>query len=195
MLKADKRESILNAAARAFERLGFRKTSIGQIAERAGVGKGTIYLACKSKEDLFYQVILRDLQDFIAKQASSIDPRRPADELLEKLATESIEHLEKRTLLRWLVSGALALELPNWVDQFEQLRSMSRQNISQIIKLGISQGRFRADLEVEETAELLYDLQFAGYVLYLRAGRKRGDDLRAKNKRGIELILHGLLAR
>ena len=195
MLKADKRESILNAATRAFERLGFRKTSMGQIAERAGVGKGTIYLACKSKEDLFYQVILRDLQAFITKQASTIDPRLPADQLLEKLATESIDHLEKRTLIRWLISGTLALELPNWADRFEELRMLSRQNISQIIRLGISQGRFRADLAVEETAELLYDLQFASYVLYLRTGRKRGDDLRAKNKRGIELILRGLLAR
>ena len=168
MLSADKRESILDAAARAFERLGFRKTSIGQIAERAGVGKGTIYLACKSKEDLFYQVILRDLQAFMAKQAESIDPRLPADEMLSRLAIEGIEHVEKRTLLRWLISGTLSAELPSWSDRFEQLRAISRQNISQIIKLGIAQGRFRDDLDVDETAELLYDLHFAGYVLHLR---------------------------
>lgn len=195
MLDPDKKENILEAASRAFEKLGFRKASIGDIAETAGVGKGTVYLACKSKEDLFYQVILRDLRRFIAKQAELIDPRRPADELLTELSTNSIEHLERRPLIRWLISGVLQSEVPAWADRFESLRQMSRANIIEIIRIGMSQGRFRDDLDIEETAELLYELQFAGYILHLRAGRALGVDLRAKVARGLDLVLRGLMSR
>ena len=50
-----KRETILESATRLFARLGFKKCSIDEIARAAGVAKGTIYLACDSKTDLFYQ--------------------------------------------------------------------------------------------------------------------------------------------
>lgn len=195
MLDPEKRESILEAAARAFERLGFRKASIGDIARGAGVGKGTIYLAAKSKEDLFYQVILRDLQRFSGSQLERIDPRTPASQMLRELAISAIEHLEKRPLIRWLLSGAFHAELPKWAERFENLRGMSRNNVAHILRLGIEQGEFRDDLDVDETAELLHEMQFAGYLYHLKAGRKRGVDILAKTERGLDLVLNGLVAR
>lgn len=195
MLDPEKRESILEAAGRAFERLGFRKASIGDIAEGAGVGKGTIYMACKSKEDLFYQVILRDLRRFAAEQAERIDPRRPADELLRELSLKGVQHLEKRPLLRWLITGAFHVELPRWADRFEQLREMSRANVVEILQIGVDQGLFRADLDVAATAELLHEMQFAGYIYHLKKGRKQSVDLVSKIERGLDLVLNGLVAR
>lgn len=195
MLDPDKRESILEAASRAFERLGFRKASIGDIAEGAGVGKGTVYLACKSKEDLFYQVILRDLQRFSAAQAERIDPRKPASELLRELSLSAVRHLEKRPLVRWLISGAFHAELPKWAERFEQLRAMSRANVAEILRIGVERGELRSDLDIPETAELLFEMQFAGYLYYLKGGRRRDVDIVAKTERGLDLVLGGLLAR
>jgi AcrR family transcriptional regulator len=195
VLDPEKRESILEAACRAFERLGFRKASIGDIAEGAGVGKGTVYLACESKEDLFYQVILRDLRRFAAEQADRIDPRRPADELLRELSLRSIEHLERRPLLRWLISGAFHVELPRWVDRFEQLRDLSRANVTEVLRIGQQQGLFRDDLDIAATAELLHEIQFAAYIVHLKRGRKAGAGVIAKVERGLDLVLNGLKAR
>lgn len=196
MLDPEKRESILEAAGAAFERLGFRKASIGDIAAGAGVGKGTIYLACESKEDLFYQVILRDLRRFAADAGGRLDPRRPADELLRELSLRSIEHLEKRPLIRWLITGAHHVELPRWADRFEQLRDMSRANVREVLRIGIEQGLFRADLDIPATAELLHEMQFAGYVYHLKRGRKLDEtDIIAKLQRGLDLVLNGLIAR
>ena len=195
MLDPDKRESILEAAARAFEKLGFRKASIGDIAEVAGVGKGTVYLACKNKEDLFYQVILRDLRRFSAMQAERIDPRRPASELLRDLAIGAVQHLERRPLVRWLISGAFHSELPKWAERFEKLREMSLANVVEILRIGVEQGEFRPDLDIQETAELLREMQLAGYFYYLKAGRRRGVDVVAKTEHGLDLVLRGLVAR
>jgi TetR/AcrR family transcriptional regulator, repressor of fatR-cypB operon len=47
-----KREAILNAALQLFTEFGFHGTAMPQVAERAGVGAGTIYRYFTSKEAL-----------------------------------------------------------------------------------------------------------------------------------------------
>ena len=58
-----KRQAILDQAIRTFAELGFRGADVQVIADRAGVGKGTVYRYFRSKEDLFwattYEVMLR----------------------------------------------------------------------------------------------------------------------------------------
>ena len=48
-----KRRQILNGAREVFLELGFDATSMGEIARRAGVSKGTLYVYFNSKEELF----------------------------------------------------------------------------------------------------------------------------------------------
>lgn len=52
-----KRLHILEVAAGEFARLGFDGANINTISERAGFGKGTVYLYAASKEHLFLDVI------------------------------------------------------------------------------------------------------------------------------------------
>jgi AcrR family transcriptional regulator len=52
-------ERILDAATTLLVRWGYRKTTIDDVAREAGVGKGTIYLHWKDKNDLFRAAILR----------------------------------------------------------------------------------------------------------------------------------------
>ncbi|WP_141734595.1 TetR/AcrR family transcriptional regulator [Oligoflexus tunisiensis] len=49
----DKEIRILEAAQTLFSRYGVRKTSIEEIAKSAGLGKGTVYLYFKSKDEIF----------------------------------------------------------------------------------------------------------------------------------------------
>ena len=50
--KQHKKESLLESAFQLFMKNGFHKTSISDIAENAGVAKGTFYLYFKDKYDL-----------------------------------------------------------------------------------------------------------------------------------------------
>jgi AcrR family transcriptional regulator len=52
-------EQILDAAAALLVRFGYRKTTIDDVAREAGVGKGTIYLHWKDKNELFRAAIWR----------------------------------------------------------------------------------------------------------------------------------------
>ncbi len=50
-------DRLLRMAAREFAQVGFEQANINTIAERAGLGKGTIYLYFPSKQDLFIALL------------------------------------------------------------------------------------------------------------------------------------------
>lgn len=52
-------ERILDAAAELLIAWGYRRVAIDEVARRAGVGKGTVYLHFHTKEALFLTVLLR----------------------------------------------------------------------------------------------------------------------------------------
>lgn len=189
-----KRECILIEAAKAFARFGFRKASIDEIAKKAGVAKGTVYLAAESKEDLFYQVLHREVRSWISEVAKVIDPRVPADQLLAMSSQLGLEYLESHPLVKELLFGQAHILLPSWGDRLDELVTLGRENVTQILKLGTRQGIFRADLDVETVAELLLDLQLAYFVLHDRdyQGANREERLNRRKLAAFDLVLNGI---
>jgi AcrR family transcriptional regulator len=57
--RQQREERILDAAATLLVRWGYRKTTIDDVAREAGVGKGTIYLHWRDKNELFRAAIMR----------------------------------------------------------------------------------------------------------------------------------------
>jgi len=53
----DKQTAILEAASKAFLTYGFRKVTIGDIAEAAGMSRPSVYLAFENKEEIFRGVV------------------------------------------------------------------------------------------------------------------------------------------
>ncbi len=84
-------ERILDAATTLLVRWGYRKTTIDDVAREAGVGKGTIYLHWKDKNELFRAAIWREQQ-------------RYSDELQRRIATDP----EGGLLHRITIHGMLA---------------------------------------------------------------------------------------
>src|SRR5229473_4864820 len=173
-----KKESILVEAARAFSRRGFKKTSVDEIAKAAGVAQGHIYLAAESKEDLFYQALHREVRQWVAEVSKLIDPREPADELLGKMALFGFQKLETSPLVHDLLTGKTKELLPMWQDRFEGLRNLGLQNVIEVLRLGIKQGRFRDELDIPRVAQTLQVLQIAGYLFH--GGRGVGEELLAQ---------------
>jgi len=80
---AGRADRILDAAGVLLTRLGYRKVTIEDIANQAGIGKGTIYLHWRAKESLFHALLLRE-------------SLRAAEGLLEKLDEDPAEVLPHR---------------------------------------------------------------------------------------------------
>ncbi len=187
-----KKDGILLEAGKCFTRFGFKKTSVDDIARKAGVGKGTVYLAAESKEDLYYQVLNREVRAWIAESARVID-RRPADVILADLLAMATAHLEGHPLVMDLLVGGAQALLPEWREQLEELRALGRANIIELLRLGVKQGIFRPDLNIEVVGALLQDFHLAGYVLRSHESPLVSSIERARA--GLDLVLNGLRVR
>jgi AcrR family transcriptional regulator len=82
-------ERLLDAATTLLVRWGYRKTTIDDVAREAGVGKGTIYLHWKDKNDLFRAAVWREQLRFSeeAKRRIAADPEGG---LLHRVITHSM---------------------------------------------------------------------------------------------------------
>jgi TetR/AcrR family fatty acid metabolism transcriptional regulator len=92
----DKRQLILEAATHVFAERGFFAAQVADIARRAGIASGTVYLYFRSKDDLLISLFDRTMQDAIRDGrealASVVDPadrlRRIARMHLERLGRD-----------------------------------------------------------------------------------------------------------
>ena len=84
---ASKREAILAAALDEFSARGFEATRLDDVAKRAGVAKGTIYLYFRDKEALFQELIRTMLMPVIG----SIEALGEADVPMSVLAPQLVE--------------------------------------------------------------------------------------------------------
>jgi TetR/AcrR family fatty acid metabolism transcriptional regulator len=76
----DKRKEILTAAIDVFARKGYNKANIMEVANKAGVATGTVYLYFKNKDDLLLQAMktmmdsnLVEIKKKISNEEKSID--------------------------------------------------------------------------------------------------------------------------
>jgi AcrR family transcriptional regulator len=84
--KEERPAQLLDAALEEFFEKGFAAARLEDIAARAGVSKGTIYLYFDSKEDVF-EALVRAIPQANVEQIRTIaaDPSVPADKLLERV--------------------------------------------------------------------------------------------------------------
>jgi len=188
-----KREKILDAAVREFARHGFKKASIESIADAAGVGKGTIYLAAETKEDLFYQAVHKEVRGWQAAVGRHVDPSKTAEELLVECAMAGFLYMEERPLVRDLLFGAHNMILQEFPDRLEQLQEIGLQTIIEILRIGVRQGRFRAEMDVQTVAWIMQDASLATHILH--HARLTSEQLATRMRVGLDLMLNGVRVR
>jgi AcrR family transcriptional regulator len=141
-MSAQQRDAILAAATETFARFGFKKTSIDDIARRAGIGKGTVYLHFESKEELFGAVIRRiEVKALADVEANVKQARTPQAKVRAFLEARNRQHAQLAEDLR--ISPETLVEL---VVQAEPDRREPRKReaalLEDIISGGNAQGVF-----------------------------------------------------
>src|SRR5262245_45258410 len=80
---ATRRQAIMDAALAVFAAQGFVATKLDDVAEKAGVAKGTIYLHFKDKETLFEEIVRAAVAPVIARLESVVQlPDLPTEMVL-----------------------------------------------------------------------------------------------------------------
>src|SRR6266481_191428 len=83
---AERRQAIIEAALDEFVARGFAATRLDDVAKRAGVAKGTIYLHFKDKESMFEELVRTAIVPLVTRLAAPPAPGGTVREAVETLA-------------------------------------------------------------------------------------------------------------
>ena len=102
-----RRDAILAAALEEFSARGYAAARLGDVAQRAGVGKGTIYLHFHDKEALFRDLVTTLLVPFVANIEAAPAAGLPIRLVLERFVDMFVREIygtERRKLLRLIMT-------------------------------------------------------------------------------------------
>jgi AcrR family transcriptional regulator len=105
--KAERRDAILAAALEEFCISGFAATRLDDVARRAGVAKGTIYLHFRDKEALFQELVVAMLVPVVGAIEGTPPPNAPTRLVLRGIVDLFIREIymtERRHLLRLMMT-------------------------------------------------------------------------------------------
>lgn len=156
-------QELLDAALDLFVERGFAATRSEDVAARAGVSKGTLYLYYPSKEELLKEVIRHHVINPIAEGVQIIrDFDGPTPELLAlmlRLWWERIGETRASGIVKLMTS-----EVRNFpeIAQFyvDEVVTPSNQMLASVIQRGIARGEFRGVDVAEATHALVGPLVF-----------------------------------
>ena len=98
--KEERRQSILRAAREVFFENGFHRATVDNVAERAEVSKGTVYLYFESKETILAHLLLEGLGELTREleEAYAMDEPIPSDERLRRLGRAYLQFFQREPL-------------------------------------------------------------------------------------------------
>jgi len=139
-------EEILEAAKHVFGESGYAGTKLEDVARRAGVSKGTLYLYFDSKEALFREMVRAKV---VAALAHAEETVRTFDgssrELLVILISSMYRRLRDEGMAR--VGRVVQAELPSFPElaqfYFEEVILRARRLVSRVLERGVESGEFR----------------------------------------------------
>ncbi|MGE0159338.1 MAG: TetR/AcrR family transcriptional regulator [Gemmatimonadales bacterium] len=149
---------ILEAALDAFAERGLAGTRVDDIAARAGVSKGTLYLYFDSKEELFREAIRDKVARTLEGLASAVEGASPT-ERLSRFIEAYWAHLRRphfASMYRLIMAE---------LHQFPELTRFYAEEVSgkvidflaQLVRSGVDAGDFR-ELDARVTSRMIVSL-------------------------------------
>ncbi|MDH3804645.1 MAG: TetR/AcrR family transcriptional regulator [Gammaproteobacteria bacterium] len=144
--KEDRPQEITAAAFAAFAEKGYAATRVDEVAKRAGVSKGLLYLYFKTKEELFKAVVRSLVMPRVDALTASIDTTElSAEEFLRGPFLDFVKKLPGSPVS--VVIRLLIAEGPKHPDlvQFywDNVVSRGLATITELLERGVANGEFR----------------------------------------------------
>jgi AcrR family transcriptional regulator len=141
----DRRRAIIDAALDEFIARGYAATRLDDVAQRAGVAKGTIYLHFKDKQALFQELVRTALVPLIGRLAAPPPVGGSVRGALENFAETFVR--EVVTTRRGDIVRLIVAEGPRFPDiadfYYREVVSRGMAGMRALIELGISRGEIR----------------------------------------------------
>jgi len=190
MARNDKQKQIMRVVEKLATNRRFHEITLDEVAEAAGVGKGTIYHYFADKDDLFFQVATSGFEELCELLKRTV----PCDTSFTEKLLNACKQITKffaarRQLLQMMQTEAnLAYWRKGkirqrWLDK----RKMLVNALADIFREGVAEGVVRSDISAEVMATFLLGL------LRTRARDLQGVPENMKNcKSLVDMFLNGV---
>lgn len=142
----EKRTEILEAAVKLFSERGFEKTTVDEIATKANVGKGTIYLYFQNKEDIFLGVLEEGMAKLLDIFEKIIQSGNFTQQLYDMIYSQFKFIEDNQEFYKIHLKEQVNLELKICDDADNSLAQLHRrlyELITNFIRKGIEEGYIR----------------------------------------------------
>jgi AcrR family transcriptional regulator len=200
--RENRRNAILKAARKLFFEKGFKPVTVESIAKKAELSKGSIYLYYNSKEEIYTQILLSDIDKFherIADLLPNTTNGASASEALFKLAGIYVDFfLNDRELFRILMTFMLHTTDMNLPEDLNShiIKTTNRtiNIIEQIFRYGVERGEFPRAINLRLNRNAIWGLLNGIISLHIFTGieSKRVELIHSTIKAGLDIYIRGL---
>lgn len=163
---------LLQAAKALFNEKGFSRTTLAEIAEKAGLTRGAAYWHFKSKDEIFITIVEQALDDMTASKKQALSsPDCSAKERLQRLLA-----LPCTLPTEYALVNSVATLLPAY-PQFAELevsvqrhKDQLRQLVQDFLEDAQQQGLLTLHASTESTTKLFF-LLFEGLYFHTQEGK------------------------
>lgn len=143
------RNTLLDATSASILDVGLRRTTLVDVARRAGVSRMTVYRQFDDLHTLVAALLTREITALLTEVGEEVAPLATARERLVEACTRTVERLREHALFHRLLDLDPELLLPFVFERFGSSQRASRELIAQ--QLREQDGSIR-DLDVEAAA-------------------------------------------
>ena len=191
---------ILDAALDCFAEHGFAATRLDDVAHRAGVTKGTLYLYFPNKEELFKAVVAQALVPNLERGEALLSEAAEPQSTAALLAEVMRGWAELASSPAGAIPKIVVSEAGNFPDlaRFyrEQVVDRGMALLRRVLQFGIARGEFRA-LDLDDTVRCVVAPLLMAMLWRHSLGRHElaGFDPDALCQTHLQLLLNGLRVR
>ena len=198
-VREDSKEAILDATDALFQRYGYRKTTVEDIAQESGICRGTVYLHFRNKEEIAlswlgrYNDRVRETMRGIAAEAAVSPSERVRRVLLARILVrfDNIQHLSVS------LDEMFATMRPLILEHRQKCQANEGAIVTQVLEEGRAQGVF--DFGDRSAANVAHSLMLATSSLlpYSLSTKQLGErpEIEQKARALVDLLLNGLHSR
>ena len=136
-----RRAELIDFAARRFAEQGYHPTSVAELCEGIGVGKGVFYWYFPSKEALFVEILTATQRDLRRYQQSAIGDEADPVRQIEQGIKASMEWYDQHRYVVTLFQFAYSED--TWASTLKLGAQVAVADVARIVQRGIDDGQFQ----------------------------------------------------
>lgn len=190
----EKRSRILEAAISVFAEKGFHVARISDIAHRAGVADGTIYLYFKHKEDILLSIFEEKMDELMAELSAALEGVTDPRDRVRAFARHHVYQLRKHPELAQVFQVELRQSRKFQSEYRPEKLWDYLEMFGKMIQEGQEQGLFRKDVDPFVTRWAFFGSLDEISIQWVLARKRERFNLESAADQVAEVLLRGMAA-